>query len=65
MAREVRGNTVITCNRCEAKGVTARLLEIEAEGPGVWRVAYPIMRHPTCEHVDAHWVYDRDQEVIE
>ena len=60
--RVVVKGTPIRCNRCGAKGTFNK-----AEGRAVrenskaWRMQ--TFSIPECGHMDAHWVFDCDEEV--
>ena len=53
------GKTRIRCNRCDAVGETTREFPAIRENDKAWRIQQ-MMAHPTCGHMDAHWVYNSD-----
>jgi len=59
--RFFKAGTIIRCNRCDAKGEAPRDFRAIKENDRVWRIQ-DMMIHPTCGHMDAHWVFNCDIE---
>jgi hypothetical protein len=62
MERQFEAGTEIRCNRCNAKGKVTRTFHAVRENSKAWRItcAEDMMIHPTCGHMDGHWVFDDD-----
>jgi len=62
MEQQFEEGTEIRCNRCNAKGKATRAFHATRENSKAWRItrAGDMMVHPTCGHMDSHWVFNSD-----
>lgn len=62
MEQQFETGTVIRCNRCSVAGEAPQSFWAVRENNKAWRItrAEDMMIHPTCGHMDSHWVFDSD-----